>query len=248
MQRFYVPPAVYREEEIIFSEEQLKHIKKVLRLKQRAEIEVTNGLGEAAVCRLLLNNRNAFAQKIRPLAGNNEPALRVFLFQSLCKGEKMDYIVQKAVELGVYAIIPFISHRSVIRPEADSLRKREARWRKIAVAALEQSGRSYLPEIAEPVSFQEAIKKSGAEKGEALSLIPWEEEKNLSLRAVLNEVKNPAYVRLFIGPEGGFTSEETAKALKENIRPVTLGPRVLRTETAGAAVLSVILYHYRCLE
>ncbi|HHX77591.1 MAG TPA: 16S rRNA (uracil(1498)-N(3))-methyltransferase [Firmicutes bacterium] len=248
MQRFYVPPAIYREEKIIFSEEQFKHIKKVLRLMQGAEIEVTNGLGEAALCRLYFDKRNAFAHKIRPLAGSNEPALRVFLFQSLCKGEKMDYIVQKAVELGVYSIIPFISRRSVVRPAASGLSGRVARWRKIAVAALEQSGRSYLPEITEPVSFQEAIKRSGDGKEMGLSLIPWEEEKVLSLKAVLDEAKDPACVRLFIGPEGGFAPEEAAKAQRENVRPVTLGPRVLRTETAAVAALSVIMYHYGCLE
>ncbi len=249
-ERFYVSPGGFREDKVHFSAEQAKYIRKVLRLKEGAEVVVTNGLGQAYLCRLLFPSRDAAEGLLTaPLTGgpNPDPGLRVVLYQGLPKGDKMDQVVQKCVELGVAEIVPLLTRRCVVRLAGARGEERRRRWQRIAAAALEQSGRNLLPRVREPVTLARAlveVGEAGRALGGTLALMPWEEEVSLGLGPFLAAAPRPREVRIFIGPEGGFSPEEAAEAAGEGVALVTLGPRILRTETAGPAVLALVLYHY----
>lgn len=147
----------------------------------------------------------------------------------------MDLTIQKAVELGVFRIVPVISERCVVR--LDGKRDKSDRWQKIALEAARQSGRDIVPLVTEPVAFADAVQTAD----ESLKIIPWEEAEGLTLKGVTagRKLNN---IAVFIGPEGGFTATEADMARGNDIIPVTLGPRILRTETAGPAVLAMLLY------
>ena len=170
----------------------------------------------------------------------SEPPVKVTLYQSVSKGERMDLTIQKAVELGVGRIVPVFSERCVVRPEKkDSKRER---WQKIALEAARQSGRGIVPEVAEPMLFKDALKSASAASD--LILIPWEEEKGETLKQRLRSEDRDklSEIAVFIGPEGGFSGNEASMAKTNGAISVTLGKRILRTETAGPAVLAMILY------
>ncbi len=244
MQRFYVPPENNKQDKVIFTPEQAKYITKVLRMREGTEIAVTDGLGRAYLCRLLsFSIRGGEGQIVSPLEESREPKRRVVLYQALSKGDKMDQVVQKSVELGVAEIAPMLSHRCVVKLEKEKGQERRQRWQKIAVSALEQSGRSMLTRVHLPVAFSQAVQDTLPSEG-TLTLIPWEEETSTSLRCVLEKNPDPEVVRVFIGPEGGFTQEEVDNSRSKGAIPVTLGPRILRTETSGPTVIALILYHY----
>ena len=164
-----------------------------------------------------------------------EPSVRVTLFQGLPKGDKMDWIAQKCTEAGVSCIVPVLFSRCVTKWEKKDTEKKLPRWRRIAAEAAKQSGRAVIPEIGEPVSVKalcEALPRY------ALSLVPWEEEKTRGIRAHLMGQRE---ISLIIGPEGGISPEEIALLSAAGARAVTLGPRILRTETAGLAALISLL-------
>jgi 16S rRNA (uracil1498-N3)-methyltransferase len=242
MQRFYVEAANIRDGRAYFSREQVKYLHKVLRLREGAEVAVTNGLGQAYLCRLhSFSPEGGEGVIIKTLAEDKEPRLEVVLYQGVSKGDKMDHTVQKSVELGVKEIIPVLTRRSVVHLEGEKIEQKSRRWQKIAAAAMEQSGRNFLPSIQKAVSFGQALQEA-ASRG--LSILPWEEEDSLSLRTVLTGNPSPPRINLFIGPEGGFSPEEARDAVAAGVFRVTLGPRILRTETAGPAVIAMILYHF----
>jgi 16S rRNA (uracil1498-N3)-methyltransferase len=243
MQRFYVAAANIRDSRAYFSLDQVKYLHKVLRLREGAEVAVTNGLGQAYLCRLHSFSRDGGVGIIlKVLAEDKEPGIDIALYQGVAKGDKMDHIVQKSVELGVREIIPVLTRRSVVQLDGEKSELRRQRWQKIAAAAMEQSGRNYLPLIGQAVPLAQAL-QGGALAG-GLSILPWEEESSLSLRAVLEAAPAPGRINLFIGPEGGFSPGEVEEATSKGACKVTLGPRILRTETAGPAVVAMVLYHY----
>ncbi len=169
--------------------------------------------------------------------GTHEPNARIILYQSVSKGERMDLTIQKSVELGVHKIVPVISDRCVVKLDGKS--GKSDRWQKIALEAARQSGRDIVPVVTEPVRFAQAVKNAGA----GLKIIPWEEARGVTLHDVLTERgEAESVISVFIGPEGGFTAAEADMARGNDIVPVTLGPRILRTETAGPAVLAMIMY------
>jgi 16S rRNA (uracil1498-N3)-methyltransferase len=244
MQRFYVEAANIRDQRAYFSQEQVKYLHKVLRLREGAEVAVTNGLGQAYLCRLHSFSRDGGVGVIlQALKEDKEPRLEVILYQGVSKGDKMDHTVQKSVELGVREIIPVLTRRSVVHLEGEKAELKSRRWQKIAAAAMEQSGRNFLPPVQRAIPFAQAVQEAAASKG-SLSILPWEEEGSLSLRGVLTANPSPQRINLFIGPEGGFSPGEAGEAARAGISRVTLGPRILRTETAGPAVIAMILYHF----
>jgi 16S rRNA (uracil1498-N3)-methyltransferase len=174
-----------------------------------------------------------------------EPIYRATLFQGLAKGDKMDAIIQKAVELGVARIVPVQCRRSVVRLAAADAARKTARWQKIAAEAAKQSGRGQIPQVAEPVDFAAAALEASQA---AVSLMPWEGERQCSVRDFLESTPmrtaGPLTISLLIGPEGGFSADEVDLAARSGIRTVTIGRRILRTETAGAAVLAMLIYRY----
>ncbi len=250
MERFYVKPEGFGLNRVRFSAGQVKYIRKVLRLQEGAEVAVTNGLGQAYLCRLcFLSREEAVGSLVSPLREDNDPGLKVVLYQGIPKGDKMDQVVQKSVELGVAEIVPLITRRCVVRLEGGRMEERRRRWQRIAASALEQSRRNFLPPVREPLSLASALQEGwgdspGGSGGGSLAFMPWEEEQSMGLRTFLETNPFPREVRVFIGPEGGFTREEAAKAAAAGVARVTLGKRILRTETAGPAVLAMALYHY----
>ena len=157
---------------------------------------------------------------------------------ALPKGDKMDFIVQKAVELGACRVVPYTAARSVSRPDAKALAKKAVRWRKIAREAAQQSGRGRVPEVADCMSFGEAVRQAGAC---APALLLYENERQNSLRAALT-ARPFAEAALMVGPEGGFAAEEVQAACEAGLVSVSLGPRILRCETAPLAALAAVLY------
>ncbi|MDD4494419.1 MAG: RsmE family RNA methyltransferase, partial [Eubacteriales bacterium] len=165
---------------------------------------------------------------------------KVILFQAIPKSKKMDTIIQKNVELGIHSIIPVSTARTVVKIDSgDSGRKKSERWQRISLEAAKQCKRGIVPVIETPVAFVEALKKY--KECYDIGIIPCLREKNTGLKDVLRS-STFGSIAVFIGPEGGFTDEEVDLAVEEGIIPVTLGTRVLRTETAGFAVLSAIMY------
>ncbi len=153
----------------------------------------------------------------------------------------MDFVIQKGTELGVSRVIPLICQRTVVKLEGNSGNKKRERWQRIACESASQCGRPDIPEVDEPADWGAVLANL---PGHAIALIPWEEENALSLKDILREKNSSQDIYIFIGPEGGFAREEIARAMEHGVRPVTLGPRILRTETAGLAVLTMILYQW----
>ena len=220
------------------------HIRNVLRLKQGEEISVSIGddgkeyrygietyEDEKVICRLRFVRES-----------DVELPVKVYLFQGLPKADKMDFIVQKAVELGAAAIIPVRMERCVMKLDAAKAARKTERWQAIAQAAASQSRRSMIPEVMMPMTMKEAV-AFAAEKTD-VRLIPYElQEDDGSAKRYLEGIRgNGRAVSVFIGPEGGFTPEEIVLARSAGIRPISLGRRILRTETAGLTVLSWLIY------
>jgi 16S rRNA (uracil1498-N3)-methyltransferase len=185
------------------------------------------------------------AKIVAPAGRQTEPATRVWLFQGMPKGDKMESIVSRCTELGVEAIVPFESTRTVARPDGERVAGRLQRWRKIAQEAAELAGRERVPKITEPLGFSQALEMA---VDFDLALMPWEEESSRSIGEVLLGSMNGAEpvrnVMLMIGPEGGFSAGEASAALSKGVVPVTLGPRMMRTENAGAVALALVLYQF----
>ena len=170
----------------------------------------------------------------------SELPVRIYLFQGLPKADKMELIIQKAVELGVYQIIPTACRRCVVKLDPKKEKTKLARWQQIAEAAAKQSKRSLIPEIMPVISLREAFARSQRMQ---VRLIPYERAEGMEkTREILKGIRPGDEVAVFIGPEGGFEETEIEEAMKAQIKPVTLGKRILRTETAGMTVLAFLLY------
>jgi len=240
MRRFFVQPELLRCSCATLSGELFHHIATVLRLKPGAAIILADGCGYEAVAVVKDIGKEGLTvdlQPFYPVCADNG-ALPVTLCQGLPKGEKMDLILQKATELGVSRLVPFNADRSVARLEGDRLEKRVARWEKIVQESARQSKRSRVPSVGFYGNLQELLQ---VEEG-SLKLLLWEGEKEQGLRETLEKIARPASVSIIIGPEGGLTAAEAAKAEKAGYIPVTLGSRILRTETAGLAVVAILQY------
>jgi len=211
------------------------HIKNVLRLKPGETIELCDGLGKVYQAKILdVDNNQVNCQIVSEIQTKAEPIVKVTLAQCLPKSKKMDLIIQKTTELGVTKIIPVLAERSVSK--ADKI----SRWQKIAREAAEQSGRAIIPEVAETTSLKQLLAQA---KNFDLALIPWELEKENNLKKVLLN-KTPKSILVAIGPEGGFSQNEIQQAKEAGFVTITLGSRILRTETAGFSLLAALNYHF----
>lgn len=226
---------------IVFLEgDDFTHLK-ALRLRPGDFIVLADGKGKAFRCRLLqLERQKAQAEILSELEGTGEPSLEVTLFAGLSKGEKMELIVRASVELGVKRIVPVLMERTVVRIAPAKGRERAVRWQKIAASAAAQCRRSFLPEVCSPLPFKEALELL---EREDLVIVPWEEEKSRGIEEIAQSYPSLSSVSIFTGPEGGISSEEMAKLRKHpKVFPITLGPRILRAETAPLAALAVVMY------
>jgi 16S rRNA (uracil1498-N3)-methyltransferase len=222
--------------------EDVNHIKNVLRMNRGETLSVSDGKGMDYLVEILKLDQDCITTGIiDSWASKTEPPVDITLFQGIPKSDKMDFIVQKSVELGIRKIVPVINHRTIVKFDnvKDRIRKVE-RWQKIALEAAKQCNRGILPEIVHVQEYAEALQYS---KESELNIIPYEKETSQGLKSIIS-CMNPKKIGIFIGPEGGFTEDEAERAVVSGIKPVSLGPRILRTETAGIAVISIIMYEH----
>lgn len=220
-----------------------EHLKRVLRLKAGEIVEVFDGQGRCWAA-LIVNTGDDGVVKLKIIGENKaeaEPSIRITLFQGLPKSDKMDYIVQKTTELGISRIVPIETRNTVFKVRAGRMPGKIERWQRIALEAAKQCGRSVIPDIQEPVLFEEALLQAA---NTGFCIIPYEKEQAAGLKRMLELMARESRdgIGVFIGPEGGFTVDEVEAAVRAGVKPVTLGPRILRTETAGLAVVSIIMY------
>ncbi|MCD8241246.1 MAG: 16S rRNA (uracil(1498)-N(3))-methyltransferase [Lachnospiraceae bacterium] len=242
MYHFFVEPAQVHEDYVEILGGDVNHMKNVLRMKAGEEIVVNDGLGAEYHCRVTSYTKEAArAAIIERLASNVELASNVVLYQCLPKGDKMELIIQKAVELEVTAIVPVSSARCVVKLDEAKARKKQERWQEIARSTAKQSGRSRIPRVEAVQSFSETLRRASELD---VRLIPYEKEISSMerTRGILSGIQRGQSVGVFIGPEGGFESEEVRAAMEAGVRPITLGRRILRTETAAISILSVLMF------
>lgn len=241
MYRFYVEEEQISDNRIKITGSDVNHIKNVLRMEIEEKVIVCNGQGmdyysvieEITKEEILLS-----ILEIKPT--QSELQGKIYLFQGVPKKDKMELIIQKAVELGVYEIIPVMMKRTVVKLEdkKKELKKLE-RWQSIAASAAKQSGRGIIPRITETKTLAEALKYG---KDLECKIVPYENAQGISkTRKIMSDLRHNSLVGIFIGPEGGFEESEITQAVKEGYSPITLGKRILRTETAGLTVLSMIM-------
>ena len=219
----------------------VNHIRNVLRMRPGEQIRVSNGRDKDYLCALEEIGEEQVTARILEAEESTELPGEIWLFQGLPKSDKMELIIQKAVELGVHQIIPVASKRAVVKLDKKKEEKKLVRWQAIAESAAKQSKRMYVPKIKGVMSFQEAV-----QYGQTLDvvLLPYELAKDMAhTRQILGQIRGGQSVGIFIGPEGGFEEEEVNLAVSgAKAQVITLGKRILRTETAGLAVLSVLMF------
>lgn len=241
MHRFFAEPGNIGEKEIVITGADVNHIRNVLRMRTDEEVLIADGQGAEYRCKLTdLGENEVHAQILWKLDGNAELSSEVTLFQGLPKSDKMDLIVQKCVELGVSRIVPVSTKRTVVKLDAKKEQTRVKRWATISESAAKQSGRGVIPEVSGIMTFAKALEE--ARKLDVL-LIPYERAENMAeTRRVMSAIKTGQSVGIFIGPEGGFEESEVEEAVAAGAQAITLGRRILRTETAGLAVMAMLSY------
>ena len=239
MPRFYVPNPSIQDGLLKIEGEEVKHIRKVLRLKAGDKIILFNGLSKEYEGTILEETASSVLVKVQNISSpQKDSPLKVTLAQSLLKGEKMDFLIQKATELGVKEIIPFLSSRSVPFLEKSRRPERRRRWERIAIEASKQCGRGVVPRVESLKDYSEMLQIASPDE---LRLILWERE-GVKLKEVLEKSEEKEKIFFVVGPEGGFSHEEVDEAEKWGFIPVILGRRVLRAETASLCLLSILQY------
>jgi len=242
MQRYFAQPDHFTDQEVTIVGDDVHHIVNVMRAREGEEIFVSDGAGRSARARLVyLSAKEARATVLEVLTEQRELPIRVTIGQGLPKGEKMEWILQKGTELGAYSFFPFSSERTIVKLDAKKEAKKLERWRKIVKEAAEQSHRSVLPQLPAPVSFREALE---AGRPYTRCAIAYEKEGGTSLHEVLTDMQADDSLLVLIGPEGGFSPQEVAQAEAKGFLSVSLGPRILRTETASQYVLACASYQF----
>ena len=243
MQRFFVEPYQVQEEEhrITLTGPDLNHMKNVLRMRIGEDVWISDGSEKEYHCTIEeFQEDSAVLHILYAQESQYELPSRIYLFQGLPKGDKMELIIQKAVELGAYAVVPVETRRCVVKLDAKKAQKKVTRWQQISESAAKQSKRMLIPEVKNVMSWKEALAFA---KGLDVILIPYELAKGMKeTREILSAIQPGQSVGIFIGPEGGFEEEEVRDAMEAGGKPVTLGKRILRTETAGMTMLSILMF------
>lgn len=242
MYHFFTAPEQIGEKEIRITGADVNHIKNVLRMKPGEQITVSDGAdGLEYRCEIRgFGEGEVLAGIMWAQESASELPSRIYLFQGLPKADKMELIIQKAVELGVYEVIPTATKRCVVKLDGKKAEAKQKRWSAISESAAKQSKRRVIPEIKNVMTFQEAVKYA---REIDVKLFPYEMAKGMEhTKELIGGIRPGQSVAVFIGPEGGFAEEEAAYAEENGFCPITLGKRILRTETAGLAALSVLMY------
>lgn len=240
MRRFFVAPEFLLQEKGVISGDLFRHLSTVLRLKSGDHLLLADGSGREAEAIITAVEKDGIHVGIgasRPLSSSVESPL-ITVYQGLPKGEKIDLILQKCTELGVAGIVVFEAARSVTRLEGERLEKRLTRWERIVQEAARQSGRADIPTVTFSGTLGEALGRNAS----SLRLLLWEGEEEQQLKEILERGDMPESISVVIGPEGGLTPEEAAEAVDRGFIAVSLGKRILRTETAGLSVVSILQY------
>ena len=248
MYHFFVEPCQISEKQIVIIGEDVNHIKNVLRLKAGEEISISNGVdGRDYRCGIASVSDT---EVICELSFVKEDAVelpsKVYLFQGLPKGDKMELIIQKMVELGVYEIIPVAMKRCVVKLDDKKAKSKIARWQGISEAAAKQSKRGIVPQVHDVMSYKQALQYAADMD---IQLVPYEMEESLEdatgmagTKQIIENLQPNQRIAIFIGPEGGFDEQEIQDAIDMGMKPITLGKRILRTETAGLTAMAWIMY------
>lgn len=243
MPRFFVHPQQITSDTIQITASDARHISKVLRMSSGDSVTVCDGRGAEYQCTISAASADCVTLRIEDFnASASEPPITVTLYQALPKASKMETIIQKCTELGICKIVPCITARCVVKLENDGAARRKVeRWQVIAQEAAKQSQRGIVPTIEMPLPFEQAVQSLAKHD---LKFAAYELERRQGLRSLLQAASaaRPKTVGFFIGPEGGIADEEAALLAKYYIPTVTLGPRILRCETAPVALTSMLMY------
>lgn len=238
MHRFFVENSYNETDEFTITGGDVKHIKNVLRMKENDKIELVQD-GNSYICNISsIDNDKVIAKILCKNENTNESPVKIHLFQSLPKSTKMETILQKCTELGVFSFHPILTERSVVKIDDKKERKKLERWKAIVLEAAKQSKRNLLPEVYPIQSFKEAL--DGLDN--KMILVPYELENNLGIKDLLQSIQKIEEIYVFIGPEGGFEKAEIEGLVENGAKAVSLGPRILRTETAGFITCGIIQY------
>ncbi|MGL4452518.1 MAG: RsmE family RNA methyltransferase [Sarcina sp.] len=242
MHKFFTPMELFTDTHAFIQGDDVKHIYKVLRVTKGEKVAINNLAGQEFLGEVEEVTKQEVVVKIlEKLDINNESKLEIYLFQGMPKAAKMDLIVQKGVELGMSEFIPVITDRVDVKLKGEF--KKLDRLNKIALEASKQSKRSHIAKVSTPVEFEEALEKM---KEMDLIVVPYENATGYGIKSMARELSNKSFtkVAVMIGPEGGFEEEEIQKLKDINAHIVTLGPRILRTETAGFTCASLLQYEF----
>jgi len=242
MQRFFLSPGSFKDDQVIFPHDIAHQIRRVLRLTAGDRVVVLDGSNNEMLIELSgVTDRGVTGDIISRKKNTAEADVKVSMLIALTQREKFELILQKCTEIGAAAIIPMITSRSLVQ-DINKVSGKVERWKNIIREAGEQSGRGIIPELSSPLKYDNAIKKTAKEN--SLLLIPWENEGGLTLKEVLSDPKNREQktIAILIGPEGGFSAEEVQEAQTTGFISLSLGPRILRMETAAMVTLALVLY------
>ncbi len=241
MHHFFTSPDMVKDDEITIKGTDVNHIKNVLRMKIGEESLVSDGTGKDYLCEIKDYTEDSVVLAIKGESeARTELPTQFYLFQGLPKSEKMELIIQKTVELGVYEIIPVNMKRCIVKLDDKKKDSKIKRWQAISESAAKQSKRGIVPEVKSVMSFKEAMDYA---KDFDMILMPYENHKGMAeTKEILSQVKPGMKVGIFIGPEGGYDETEVALAVENGFKPITLGNRILRTETAGMCILSILMF------
>jgi 16S rRNA (uracil1498-N3)-methyltransferase len=242
MHRFFVSSSILTHSPVILTGDQAHQIRRVLRLQPGDRVMLLDGEGWAYEAGLIaVSAKDVRLQIMSRAEAAGEPPVHITLCQAMLKGERFSWALQKGTEVGISVFVPLVCERSVI-DDLQVVEGKRDRWRRIIQEAAEQCGRGRVPDLLHAQLLRQAVKAPGQQG--ALRLIPWEGERTTSLREALSgcNLNDGMRIELFVGPEGGFTDVEVDWARRHGVQPVTLGPRILRAETAGLVAAAAILY------
>ena len=240
MPHFYVNPKDIKDKFFVIEDEQFHYLSTVRRFAVGDEINIFDGLGNSYKARIDSIDRTSMKGAILSSKTFVLPKIKISLYTAIPKGERFDWLIEKAGEIGVSKIVPVIYLRSVVKELSEN---KVERYKKISISASSQSWRADIMPIDKPVKFNEVVEKASKEK-DTLNVLPWESEENKNILGLLNENKDTKNINIFIGPEGGFDKSEIDVAVKNNFKTVTLGKNILRVETAAIVAASILTSIY----
>jgi len=243
MKRFLVEAIEPSMDRLTITGREARYINNVLRMKKGQELIIMDGKGLSFACAIEKVSYQEVTVRIKgPLPPQLSSPIRITLCQAIIKAQAMDYVIQKATELGVGAIRLFFSERTLIKIEPPRTAAKMSRWREIMKSACRQCNRADLPNLKPPVPFEEMLES--APKNDIFKILLWENEENLGLKEIFNRPSPPPHIWAVVGPEGGFAPDEIDAARKSGFLTVSLGNRILRADTAALSLLSIIQYEW----